>query len=396
MSSDCSPLAGVKVLDLSQIVAGPYCTRLLSDAGANVLKLEPPSGDPSRSLPIELADAYSGFFTWLNCGKVSGTCDLRTEAGRDLVRSLARQADIFIENMRPGSLAAKGLGYAELRELNPDVIFCSISAFGSVGPLASSPGQGVIAEGYAGITAMNGFPDRPPVPVGVSVADISAGIHAYGAIMTALFRRQRTGQGGERIDISLFRSALPFHESALEEVEFSGGETVPNRSGLDHRSVVPYGVFAAPDGYLTLAAGTEPLWVRLDEVISAAIGASMVDLSTNAQRLRHRTYVRERIEAWAAALGGVREALSALAAAGVPSGPVRSVAEVANTEPAVSSQSFISVPDPVLGSANVLNTPFSFSESYVSPRGGAPLLGEHTGIIEACARGEAEWPKLNR
>jgi crotonobetainyl-CoA:carnitine CoA-transferase CaiB-like acyl-CoA transferase len=382
-SSKVRPLSGLKVLDLSQILAGPYCTRLLADAGADVTKIEPPTGDPSRNLPSYIGENHSGYFLWLNCGKKSVIADLRTEEGRGLVRALASEADVLVENMRPGSLNDKGLGYSDLRELNPGLVMCSISAFGNTGVFAGRAGQGIVAEGWAGSIDMNGDADGAPLPLGVSLADVSAGIHAYGAILTALYRRDHVDGVGDYIDLSLFEAALPFHETALEEVELGDGRVSPTRNGAEHRSVVPYGVFDAPDGYLVIAAGTERLWSRLAPLLAGVLGESDLDLSTNALRLEHRAEVKARIEEWARSLGTRDQALAALAAAGIPSGPIQQVRDVAHGELAVSRGSFVSIPDPILGHVSVLNTPYRTSTSRVGPAGPAPRLGEHTGQVIA-------------
>ncbi|MEO7147256.1 MAG: CoA transferase, partial [Terrimesophilobacter sp.] len=261
MTSDTSrkPLNGVKVLDLSQILAGPYCTRLLADAGAEVIKIESPSGDPSRRLPPYISDEHSGYFANLNAGKLSVTANLREQLGLDLVHALAAECDVLVENVRPGALTAKGLGYDDLSKVNPRLIMASISAFGNTGVFAGRPGQGIVAEGYAGVIDMNGALDGPPLPLGIALADVSAGIHAYAAIVTALYRRDRGDGLGEYIDVALFDASLPFHETAFVEVEVDGPSVNPTMNGSEHRAVVPYGVFDAGDGYLVLAAGTERL-----------------------------------------------------------------------------------------------------------------------------------------
>jgi len=381
--SKVRPLGGLKVLDLSQILAGPYCTRLLADAGADVTKIEPPTGDPSRYLPWIINNNYSGYFLWLNCGKKSVVVDLRSKEGRDLVRNLAATADVLVENMRPGSLTDKGLGYRDLKELNPRLVMCSISAFGNTGVFAGRPGQGIIAEGWAGCIDMNGEIDGPPLPLGISLADISAGIHAYGAIMTALYRRDHIDGVGDYIDVSLFDAALPFHETALEEVELGGADVNPTRNGAEHRSVVPYGVFNAPDGYLVIAAGTERLWQRLDALLTSTLGKSPVNLSTNDLRLRHRAEVKQRIEEWARVQGSRDAALAALTSAGIPSGPIQQVRDIARGDLAASRGSFIKIPDHILGSVSVLNTPYRTDSSLVGPSGPAPRLGEHTKQVTA-------------
>jgi CoA:oxalate CoA-transferase len=376
------PLAGVTVVDLTQILAGPYCTRLLADAGATVIKVESATGDPSRYLPPVISQQHSGYFANLNAGKLSVQADLRTEEGIARVKSLAARADVVVENMRPGTLAKKGLGYDVLTAANPALIMASISAFGNTGAVAGRPGQGIIAEAYSGAIDMTGLDDGAPLPLGISLADVSAGIHTYAAIVTALYRRDRGDGVGEYIDVSLFDAALPFHETAFLEVAVGGDDVNPTRNGLEHRAVVPYGVYGAGDGYLAIAAGTEALWQRL----AALIGGDRelgCDLSTNDQRVAHRDVVRSLIETWARSVGGSAPALAQLEQAGVPAGPIRRVRDVARTEPALSRDSFAQVPDPELGTIAIVNTPFRMSRSVIGPTGPAPLLGQHTNEVIA-------------
>lgn len=369
------PLEGITVVDLTQILAGPYCTRLLADAGASVIKVEPPTGDPSRGLPPTISAGWSGYFANLNAGKLGVTADLRTAEGVRRVRDLAATADVLVENMRPGALADKGLGYDDLSRSNPDLIMASISAFGATGEFAGRPGQGVIAEAYAGVLDMTGPVDGPPMVLGISLADVSAGIHAYAAIVTALYRRDIAGGGGEHIDVALFDAALPFQETGFLEAQLAGED--PTRNGTQHRSVVPYGVYDAGDGYLAIAAGTDRLWQRLEPLLRGQEDAGP-KLATNNERVADRGTVTRLIETWARNVGGRDAALALLHRAGIPAGPVRSVKEVARTEPAISRGSFVRVPDPVRGSMEIVNTPFRMSVSTIGPRTAAPLLGEHT------------------
>lgn len=374
------PLRGVTVVDLTQILAGPYCTRLLADAGAEVIKIEPPAGDPSRGLPPVISAERSGYFVNLNAGKLSVVADLHTPEGVQVVRDLAREADVLVENMRPGSLAAKGLGYADLAAENPRLVMASISAFGNTGAFAGKAGQGIIAEGYSGAIDMTGTAEGPPLALAVAVADVSAGIHAYAAIMTALYRRDRGDGAGEHLDIALFDAALPFHETAFLEVEVDGPGVNPTRNGMEHRMVEPYGVYDAGDGYFVLAAGTDRLWARLAAVLGPE-AAERSELATNTGRLAHRVLIKDAIEKWARRTGGRDAAVRALEAAGVPAGPVRAVRDVAGSEPARSRHSFAVVPDPALGSLRIVNTPFKMSYSRMGPTRAAPRLGEHTQLI---------------
>lgn len=372
------PLEGIRVVDMTQVLAGPYCTRLLADAGAEVIKIESPSGDPSRHLPPLIGAGHSGYFANLNAGKLSVVADLRTPAGIDLVHALASEADVLVENMRPGALDGKGLGYDALSASNPRLIVASISAFGATGAFAGRPGQGIIAEAYSGALDMTGSVDGPPVQLGVSVADVSAGVHAYAAILTALYRRDRTDGLGEHIDVALFDAALPFQETAFLEVQLGDGTVDPTRNGGEHRVVVPYGIYDAGNGdYLALAAGTDTLWGRLAALIGTADG----ELSSNEERVAHRVEVKQRIESWIVVQGGMDEALSALHTAGIPAAPVRRVRDVASTEPARSRGSFATVPDPVVGTIDIVNTPFRMSRSRVGPSAPPPRLGEHTDSI---------------
>ncbi len=380
---DTRPLAGVRVVDLTQVLAGPYCTRLLADMGAEVIKVESPAGDPSRVLPPQIGPGHSGYFAWLNAGKKGIVADLNNKADVALVRDLVAQADVVVENMRPGSLAAKGLGFEELHKLNPQLIMCSISAFGNSGALAGQAGQGIIAEGMAGVIDMNGEAGGPPLPLGVSLADVSAGIHAYGAIVTALYKKLSQGGAGEYIDISLFDSSLPYHDIALMQVCVGHGEVNPTRNGNEHPQVVPYGVYEAPDAAFVLAAGTEVLWGRLSRLLDDALGAPTEDLSTNARRIEARGAVRQRIETWSRSLGSARRTIEALKAVGVPAGPVEPVKNVPDSELARSRRSFVSLEDSAVGQIRILATPFRFSDTNTDPRKRAPRLGEHTAEITA-------------
>ena len=376
------PLEGITVVDLTQILAGPYCTRLLADAGATVIKIEPPTGDPSRHLPPYISANRSGYFANLNTGKLSVQVDLRSEVGIEHVRSLAADADVLVENMRPGSLVGKGLGYEVLSRLNPRLVMASISAFGNTGEFAGRAGQGIIAEAYSGVLDMTGLADGAPLNQGISLADVSAGIHAYAAIVTALYRRDRGDGLGEYIDVALFDATLPFQETAFLEVQLGGAEVDPTRNGMEHRSVTPYGVYRAGHDYIAVAAGTDRLWHRLEALICCD-EAAPVDLSTNDRRTKHRDIVRDMIEQWASRVGGGDAAVGQLQQAGIPAGPIRKVREVGETEPARSRESFATVPDPVLGQIAVVNTPFKMSRSAVGPTKSAPVLGEHTHTILA-------------
>jgi crotonobetainyl-CoA:carnitine CoA-transferase CaiB-like acyl-CoA transferase len=273
-------------------------------------------------------------------------------------------------------LDAKGLGYDDLSRINPRLIMCSISAFGGSGAFAGRAGQGIVAEAWSGTIDMTGYADRSPLPLGISLADVSAGVHAYSAIVTALYRRDVVDGRGDYLDVSLFEATLPFHETALSEAQLT--ESRPTRNGEEHRSVVPYGVYQAPDAPFVLAAGTERLWRKLEALLDSVLGPCDLSLASNADRLVHRDVVKQRIEDWSASCGSLDQTLRTLTDAGIPCAPIVSVADVPSGDLATSRGTFVPVADPVLGQVEVLRTPYLSRNSHIGPAGPAPRLGEHS------------------
>ena len=252
-------LAGYTVLDFTQIVAGPTTTRLMAEMGAEVIKVEQaPAGDPARQNPV-WKKGRSGYFMQHNLGKHSLCVNLKTAAGRELVRALVPHVDVVVENYSPGVIGRLGLGYEVLKELNPKLVMCSISALGQTGPLSHVPGFDYIAQAYAGVTEVMGEPDQPPVIPMVAMGDVSTGVHALAAIACCLLHRERSGEG-QYIDVSLLDSYIHTHDFSLATYTATQGRFVPTRGGSHHTGLTPCGVFKASQGYIMIIAALDHQW----------------------------------------------------------------------------------------------------------------------------------------
>jgi formyl-CoA transferase len=374
------PLAGVLVLDLSQVMAGPFCTMLLADLGADVIKIEPPpprAGDLSRSMGgahLRLRGSDNAPFLALNRNKRSVVLDLRSSDDVDRLRALARRADVFVENARPGVMARLGIDHDALAAINPRLVYASISGFGATGPYADRPGFDLIAQGMSGVMSVTGEPDGPPVKCGVPVSDLSAGLFAANGIMAALIARERTGRG-QHVETSLFESALAM--SVWEATEYFATGTPPRPMGSAHRLNAPYQAFRARDGHLTLAALTPQQWERLCDVLGRAPLATDQRFATNEARMANTRALALEIET---ALAGetVSTWVERLLAAGVPAGPILDYAQVF-ADPHTAARDMIwEVEHPVEGTIRVLGSPLKLSDARLAPRRPPPLLGEHT------------------
>jgi len=317
------PLNGIRVLDLTRAMAGPYCTMLLGDLGAEVIKVEPPEGDETRGWrPPEMA-GEAAYFLSVNRNKKSIALNLRSPRGVEVVKRLASRCDVFVENFRPGVAAALGLSYGELSSLNRRLIYCSISGFGQDGPLSQRPGYDLIALAMSGLMEITGEPGGAPVKFGVPIADITAGLFAALSILGALLLRERTGRG-VWIDTSLYEGQLAILTHQALQYFATGQE--PRKMGSAHPSIAPYQAFKAADGYIIIAVGNDRLFTRLCEVLGRPQLAGDPLFSTNEARVRNRERLVREIEA----LLGERPVstwLELLQGAGVPCAPVRKVGE---------------------------------------------------------------------
>ncbi|CAG1770779.1 partial Acetyl-CoA:oxalate CoA-transferase, partial [uncultured bacterium] len=282
------PLRGVRVIDLSQVMAGPFCTLLLADLGADVIKVEPPGGDLSRSMGgdrLRLTGADRAPFLALNRNKRSVVLDLKLPAARDRLLALLRDADVLVESFRPGVAERLGIAWGTVSDVNPRIVYTSISGFGQVGPWADRPGFDLIAQGMAGVMSVTGAPGGDPVKCGVPVSDLAAGLYAANGIQAALIARASTGRG-QRVETSLFEAALGL--SVWEATEFFATGEAPRPLGSAHRLSAPYQAFRASDGYVTIAALTPSHWERLCMVIDRADLALDPRFATNADRMANR------------------------------------------------------------------------------------------------------------
>ena len=367
-----APLAGVKVVELARILAGPWAGQTLADLGADVLKVEAPEGDDTRRWGppfIEReGDRSAAYFHATNRGKRSVTCDFRTPEGQELVRRLISDADVVIENFKVGGLAKYGLDYDSLRAVNPRLIYCSITGFGQDGPYAHRAGYDFIIQGMAGLMSVTGEPDGQPQKVGVAVTDVFTGIYAATAILAALHQRHATGLG-QQIDMALMDVAASI--MANQAMNYLATGTAPRKMGNAHPNLAPYAVFDCADGWLILATGNDGQYRKLCAILGLAEMAEAPEFLTNADRVTNRAEMTRRITA-ATRLWSKADLLAACEEQGVPAGPINDLAEVFD-DPQIVARGMQISPDGLPG----VRSPFRFSGADLALARPAPKLGEH-------------------
>jgi formyl-CoA transferase len=376
------PLAGVHVLDLARVLAGPYAAMLLGDLGADVIKVERPgAGDDTRQWgpPFMPAGdrAESTYFLSVNRGKRSVAIDLKDPAERGFVETLVRWADVLIENFRPGVMDRLGLGDDRLAELNPRLIRLAISGFGDAGPDSDRVGYDQILQAEGGLMSMTGTAASPAVKVGVPIADISAGLFAVIGVLGALVERARSGLG-QRVSTSLLAAQIGIHTFQATRYLIAG--QVPGPSGNHHPTVAPYGMFAAADGPLVIAVGNEDIWRRFAPL--AGLDPDDPRFDTNARRLGHLDELHKILTASLAART-VADWLRALRQAGVPAGELKTLDRVYDSDQARAENLVWEVDHPLLGSIRLPANPVRYSRSALSPGLPPPTLGEHTSELRA-------------
>ena len=376
------PLRGIRVIDYSHFLAGPFLSRCLAAMGAEVIKVErPTAGDGGRAHPYFI-DGHSGYFLQQNMGKQGLCVNVRDPRGLDLMHRLAEGADVFIENYRPGALNRLGLGYADLSARNPRLVYCSISAYGHSGPDADNPGFGLIAEAKSGAMAMIGVPGEAPPLFRIALADMYTGIHGVAAVNAALLGRATSGRG-QHIDLALYDCMVSMHEYAVQCYTLSGGEEVPVQTGHDLPESTVYGVFPGRDGYLVITAQTDAIWLRLAKLVGGDALAADTRFHGQEGRNAHREKIRAMIQAWAMEQPSVRACLDALDAAGVPSAKVQGIDDVL-ADPQIRARGMVIEQDhPVLGRIRMPNLPFRFSGYEPPVPAVAPAIGEHNRSIAA-------------
>ena len=369
------PLENIRVLDLSRVLAGPYCTMLLGDLGADVLKVERPgSGDDTRQWGPPFAAGESAYYLCCNRNKRSLTVNLKSDEGRTLVARLAAVSDVLVENFLPGTLDAWGLGYETLKQANPRLVYCSITGFGQTGPLRDAPGYDILIQAMAGVMSITGEPAGNPMKLGVAISDITAGLFASNAILSALFARERTG-AGDRIDIALFDSTVAWLANVGSNYLVSG--EVPRRLGTAHPNIVPYQAFQAADQSIIVAVGNDAQFREFCRVIDRPDLAADERFATNARRVECRADLLPLL----ASLLVQRPAadwLERLERAGVPAGPVNSIDQVFRSQQLAERMMIMAVEHPRIGPLKLAGSPLKMASSAGTPVRPPPLLGQHT------------------
>ena len=375
MAQQPLPLAGVRVVDYTHFLAGPYLSRCLAGLGADVIKVERPSaGDAGRVHPY-VKNGHSGYFLQQNMGKRGLCVNMKDPRGFELVNRLVAKADVFVENYRPGALDKLGLGYARLAKDNPRLVYCSVSAYGHTGPDAQRPGFGLIAEAKSGAMAMVGEPGEPPPLFRMPIADMYAGIHGVAAVCAALVGRAVSGKG-RHVDTALYDCMIGMHDYAVQCYTMSDGRELPVQTGHDLPQSTLYGVFRANDGDLVIAAQVDESWKRLAQLIGGEALAADARFHSAQGRNTHRVEILATVKAWVGART-VKACLAALDAADVPASAVQNIDQVL-ADPQVHARGMIIEQEhAVLGKVKLANIPFRFSDCDVTPARVAPLLGEH-------------------
>ena len=368
------PLAGIRVVDLTRVLAGPFCSMALADMGAEVIKVEEPGkGDDTRGWP-PFAGGEATYFMAVNRGKKSLTLNLKAPEGQDILRRLIRRADVLIENFRPGTMERLGFGWERMRVESPRLIYCSISGFGESGPEASRPGYDLIVQGESGIMDLTGFPDGPPVKVGNSIADLVSGMAAAQGIALALLARERGGRG-QKVEIGMLdvMASLLTYQAGL--YWNAGGR--PARRGNQHPSIVPYEVFQAQDAYLTLGVANNSLWERCCGALGRPDLAKDPRFDTEARRVQNRDAL---IPLLNAELGTrpAAEWLERLDRAGVPAGRIKSVGEVCESPHLKARGMTVTLAHPKAGPITVMGVPIRLWGTPGAASAPPPLLGQHT------------------
>jgi formyl-CoA transferase len=366
-------LAGIRVLEVAQVMAGPFCAMQLADLGADVIKVEPPGGDPTRQMGAR-AGLDSAGFAALNRGKRAIVLDLKSPAGREALVRLAARTDILIENFRPGVMRELGLDYASLAAAHAGLIYASISGYGQSGPDAHKGGFDLVAQGVSGLMSVTGEPDGPPIKTGVPLTDLGAGLFALTAILAALHHRDRSGRG-QFIDTSLVEAGLAL--SVWEAAEFFGGGITPQPLGSAHRFLAPYQAIRCRDGYITIGAGTDRLFADLCDLLGHPEWPALAEFADASSRVAHRVALASRIEA-ITTTNTRAHWLERLESRGIPCGPINSYAD-AFADPHVRARGMIvEIDHPALGPLATLGSPIKMSDTPPAVGRSVPRLGEHT------------------
>lgn len=372
------PLQGIRVLDLSQLLAGPYCTMMLADMGADVIKVEPPNGDPQRGAMRMKPEDEGAAYMAINRNKRGLKIDLSQPEGRAVLLDLIPQCDVLVENFRPGTTTKLGIDFEAVRAINPSMIYATITGFGEHGPYANWPGLDLIAQGMSGLMSITGHPGEAPAKIGVPITDITAGMYCAFAILTAYIGRP-SRSGAEHISVSLFSAGVSL--GLWESMQYWMTGEVPGPIGSAHRLAAPYQALRTEDGYITVGAGTDKLWERFTSTIDRSDLQNDPRFATNADRVAHRTELVDELERT------LRTAPTAiwvdkLTAVGMPAGPIYDYRQVLEDPHTAANGMIVTCQHPTAGEVRMLGTPFTMSAPHPAPTH-SPLLGQHTDEVLA-------------
>ena len=372
------PLAGIRVIDLSRVLAGPYCTMLLGDLGAEIIKVERPDiGDDARHIGPFIGEK-SAYFMSLNRGKQSIALDLKADADREIFFQLLETADVLVENYRAGTMDKLGLGWDVLSSRFPELIFAAVSGFGQTGPYADKPAYDMVVQAMGGIMSLTGHPGSPPTRVGSSIGDITAGLFTAVGVNAALFERKQTGKG-KFVDVSMLDSQVAILENAMARYTATG--EVPGPLGARHPSITPFEAFKASDGYMVIAAGNDVLFGRLGDILGNNDLADDARFSSNALRCNHTSELKEIIET-ALADHTCSHWIETLEAAGIPCGPINNIEQVLADPQVIARNMIVTAEDPEAGIIRMGGNPIKLSGvADPTTREPAPLLDEHRQAI---------------
>lgn len=376
MSDGSTPgraLEGVRVLDVTQVMAGPFCAMQLCDMGADVIKVEPPAGDSTRRMAGAVG-ADSASFNAVNRGKRGIVLDLKTPPAREVFRRLARTCDVLIENYRPGVMQSFGLDYAALALDHPGLIYASISGYGATGPDASKGGFDLVAQGVSGIMSVTGESDGPPMKAGLPLTDLGAGLFALAGILAALHYRTRTGRG-QHVETSLLEAGVAL--SVWEATEYFSTGRVPQPMGSGHRMSAPYQAIRCADGYITLAAANDRLFVRLCAILAHPEWAAHPDYRDDTHRVRNRVALTQLIESVTTTRPRAHW-IDVFEREDLPCGPINNYEQVFRDPQVLARQMVVATEHPTLGLLQTLGSPVKMSATPPVSGRRAPLLGEHT------------------
>ncbi|WP_219418948.1 CaiB/BaiF CoA transferase family protein [Pseudonocardia nigra] len=371
-----SALNGLRVLDVTQVMAGPFCCQLLGDLGADVTKVEPVgTGDAARTgMGTRLPGGESSAFLAVNRNKRSIAIDLKSAAGREVFYRLASTADVLVENFRPGVTSRLGIDYDTIQQINPRIVYASISGFGQTGPYASRPGYDLIAQAMAGVMTVNGEPGSDPLKCGIPVADLSAGMFGVIGILAAHVARETTGVG-QHVDVSLYESALAL--SIWETAELWATGDLPGPVGSAHRMSAPYQKLRTADGHIVVGANNQRLWGALCSVLERTDLEIDARFATNADRMRHRDELTVELESMLMKRQS-DELVATLLDAGVPAAPIQGYRQACDDPHTKARNMVVTMEHPVEGEVRALGIPVKMSVTPGAIRRPAPLLGQHT------------------